>query len=114
MHASIVAMAGDIYGKLGVMYEKTGRKRVVDSAFCRSRHHFLIKCGIDPLFNSNSVQELRLYREATAARQTVEWGMRALQGAFPRSKDRIAFETRGERRLILLLSPYSSTGGLKT
>jgi hypothetical protein len=32
-----------------------------------------------------------------------EWGMRGLQGSFPRLKDRIMYEERGERRLILEL-----------
>jgi len=41
-------------------------------------------------------------RQATSARQASEWGMRALQGSFPRLKDRLLYEDRGERKLILL------------
>ena len=39
--------------------------------------------------------------EATSMRQSTEWGMRALQGSFPRIKDRFAYEERGERRIVL-------------
>ena len=34
-------------------------------------------------------------------RQLAEWGMRGLQGSFPRLKDRIVYVERGERRIIL-------------
>ena len=40
-------------------------------------------------------------RQATSVRQLSEWGMRALQGSFPRLKDRLLYEERGERRIIL-------------
>lgn len=101
MNDSSVSTVGDICNKLEAMFDSTGDKCVVDSAFCRARHPFLIKSSTDPVLNASSVEELRLYREATAARQAAEWRMRAFQAAFPRSKDRLEFETRGERRLIL-------------
>ena len=35
-------------------------------------------------------------------RQASEWGMRSLQGSFPRLKDRFAcYEERGDRKLML-------------
>ena len=34
-------------------------------------------------------------------RQSVEWGMRAIQSSFPRLKDRFTYEENGERKLIL-------------
>ena len=34
-------------------------------------------------------------------RQSAEWGMRALQASFPRLKDRLIYEEKEERRLIL-------------
>ena len=40
-------------------------------------------------------------REATAMRQSSEWGMRALQSSFPRLKDRFIYEETGERKIIL-------------
>ena len=50
--------------------------------------------------------EREIAREATAARQSAEWGMRALQSSFPRLRDRLMYESRGERRLILLSIVY--------
>ena len=54
--------------------------------------------------------------EATSLRQAAEWGMRAIQGAFPRLKDDILYESCSdgadefpsagrERRIILKLMP---------
>ena len=46
-------------------------------------------------------REKRLHNAATSYRQSLEWGMRALQASFPRLKDRFIFEMNGERRRIL-------------
>ena len=42
-----------------------------------------------------------IVRRLPLVRQLSEWGMRGLQGSFPRLKDRIKYEERGERKLIL-------------
>ena len=34
-------------------------------------------------------------------RQTVEWGMRAIQSSFPRLKDTFVYEDTGERRILM-------------
>ncbi len=39
--------------------------------------------------------------QATSLRQSAEWGMRALKSSFPRLRDRMIFETRGDRKVIL-------------
>ena len=52
---------------------------------------------------SHGCEEIVINKEATAMRQSAEWGMRAFQSSFPRIKDRIIFEENGERRLILRL-----------
>ena len=39
--------------------------------------------------------------EATAMRQSAEWGMRSFQASFPRIKDRIVYEETGDMKLIL-------------
>ena len=43
--------------------------------------------------------------QATSLRQSSEWGMRALQGSFPRVRDVLRFvdEENGETRIILCL-----------
>jgi hypothetical protein len=46
-------------------------------------------------------KRVRLNREATAMRQSAEWGMRAIQSSFPRLKDRFIYEELGERKIIL-------------
>ena len=41
-----------------------------------------------------------LGQQAMSCRQAAEWGMRGLQGSFPRLKDRIIYEENGERAII--------------
>ena len=45
-------------------------------------------------------QQVAVFEEATSMRQSAEWGMRAVQSSFPRLKDRLLYETNGERRII--------------
>ena len=61
--------------EIQVLYETNGGKCVMDSAFCARGNDFVW--------------------------QAAEWGMRALQGSFPRLKCRMVYEERGERQLIL-------------
>ena len=53
--------------------------------------------------NGQLRQDERVNNEATAVRQMAEWGMRAFQGSFPRLKEKIRFEERGERKIMLNL-----------
>jgi hypothetical protein len=83
------------------MHELCGGKGVVDAAFSRRRHGFLIKsCQTLPV---NAGRRIILVNDdATSMRQTAEWGMRALQASFPRLKDRFIYEENGERLLMLM------------
>lgn len=101
-HDSLIADWGKVYQKCERMNELYGGKVAVDSAFCARRGNFLIKSSQ----NTNACKkshEYKLQREATSMRQTSEWGMRGMQGSFPRLKDRIKYEEGGERRIILEL-----------
>ena len=63
---------------------------------------FLIKSGKEKL--GESADRRRVRQQATAVRQSVEWGMRAVQGSFPRLKDRFLFlEGSDDRRIFLHL-----------
>ena len=65
--------------------------------------------GIDqsPASLRNDVHEAALtsssYFYEHAVRQLSEWGMRMIQGQFPRVKDKLRFEEWGERKVILRL-----------
>lgn len=102
MHDSVIANWGKVYDKLEVAFDRTGARCVVDSAFSKGYFPFLIKSSQDMPTTSNFGDIIRA-RQATSARQASEWGMRAFQGSFPRLKDRLAYEERGERRIILQL-----------
>ena len=48
-----------------------------------------------------SPNEITIAREATSMRQSAEWGMHAFQASFPHVKDRIPFENKGQRKLMV-------------
>lgn len=101
VHDSNIAIIGNIYNKLEEIYNSTGGKCTVDSAFARTSYPFLIKsCNPQPDMTLN---EIEVAKDATSMRQSSEWGMRAFQASFPRIKDRITIEYRGQRKLMMKL-----------
>ena len=104
VHDSKVAEWGNIYLKLERVYDSVGGRCAVDSAFSLKKNPFLVKSSQqDPAANNAAdfIRGVALNKEATAMRQSAEWGMRALQSSFPRLKDRFIYEEYGERRIIL-------------
>lgn len=107
-HDSSIADWGGLYEKLEQVYNETGLKFVVDSAFTSSSVDFLIKSSQDFLCADAGLEEriavldnIAVKRAATSMRQAAEWGMRAVQASFPRLKDTLPYEENGERRMIL-------------
>ena len=100
MHDSELAAFGRVYDKLHLLYERNGGKCVMDSAFCARGNDFVIK-SIQNYHSAKNADEFMMLTEATSMRQAAEWGMRALQGSFPRLKCRIVYEEKGERQLII-------------
>jgi len=107
-HDSTVADWGSIYDKLSRVYDDTGFKFVIDSAFCTAQFPFLIKSSQDYLTADDNLvtleeqlEDLHIKREATSMRQSAEWGMRAVQASFPRLKDTLPYEEYGERKHIV-------------
>ena len=86
------------------MFNKSFVGGVVDLVFATKNNEYLIQSA-QTLPPTEDASEHLLFLEATAVRQLSEWGMRALQGAFPRIKDRFDYEERGERGIILNLVP---------
>ena len=94
MHDSSVAEAGKVYEKLVDIFDSFGGMCTVDGAFSKGNYPFLIKSSqTDP----HGSEELIINREATSMRQSAEWGMRALQGSFPRLKDKFLYEEGGKK-----------------
>ncbi len=90
-----------MYRKLETAFEQSGGRCLVDSAFSKGEYPFLIKSSPDPVTNAADMGEVAVLQQATSAQQASEWGMRALQGSFPRLKDRFVYEERGERKSVL-------------
>ncbi len=89
----------------------SGAKCCADSAFGNVLRGYLYKSCQDHLGSDAPTRESRKLdlckkREATSARQTVEWGMRMLQTSFPCVKNRFIYEERGERRIYLKMMVF--------
>ncbi len=98
-HDSTMADYG-IYSGIEYIHTISGGKVVVDSAFNTVSAPYLIKSAqTDPM----NEYGLRLNRQATSIRQLSEWGMRMIQGSFPRLKESLCYEEKGDRRVILRL-----------
>ncbi len=103
IHDSTVAVWGGVYDKLEAVFNENGGKCCVDSAFASGPNAFLIRSSED-ITKARNELELVQQLEATSLRQAAEWGMRAIQSAFPRMKETIKYdEDPTERRLILKL-----------
>jgi hypothetical protein len=103
-----MADRGGLYDKLEQVYNETGLKFVIDSAFSSSTVDFLIKSSQDYLAADPGFEErddvldsIAVKQAATSMRQSAEWGMRAVQASFPHLKDTLPCEENGERRMIL-------------
>jgi hypothetical protein len=101
IHDSTLAEWGNIYEVLERTYEKTGGQCCMDSAFASMNSQSIIRSAQDHSTARNP-EELLVFGEATSLRQAAEWGMRAIQGSFPRIKDPLRYEELGGRKLVLM------------
>ena len=54
---------------------------------------------------TDNERNLLIHRQATSARQMEEWGMRAFQASFPRVTEKLRYEDRSERKLLMEVLP---------
>ena len=120
MHDSIVSDYG-VYQKMEEVWEETGGRVVVDSAFNLTGTSFLIKSSQTLKVTDETRELIRINHAATSVRQLAEHGMRMLQGQFPRFKDSIRFDTNDavDRKvsmqlLVLLYNFQTSKIGINT
>jgi hypothetical protein len=105
MQDSTLAEWGGIYEKVESVYTRTGAKCCVDSAFQSHNNDFMVKSS-ENITNTEDCIALLPQQQATSMHQAAEWGMRAIQAAFPWLKDRIMYEESGvERHIFLSLVP---------
>ena len=90
MHDSELASKGSpsMYDKIDMMYEQHGAVCVMDSAFATSNKQSIIKSKKRETITTTAQtpEEYEILVQAVSMRQSSEWGMRALQGAFGRLK----------------------------
>lgn len=102
VHDSTLAEWADVYSVLENVHRRTGAICCLDSAFASSKADFLIMSSED-LSKAKTAADVLVLRQATSLRQAAEWGMRAIQGAFPRVKDKIQFTDDGKERKVSLV-----------
>jgi len=103
VHDSTLAEWGGIYEKLEAIYNQTGGVCCLDSAFQANEADYLIKSSNDE-GNTDSPEQYIVNVQATQLRQAAEWGMYAIQSAFPRLTEALKYEECGkERRVYLML-----------
>ena len=80
----------------------------VDSAFGSIQCTYLIKLSEDDLVSNlhtddDEERKVDIQRKIhiIAMRQAVDWWIRIFQGSFPRLKDRLVFEDRGEVQIAI-------------
>ena len=108
IHDSTMAKMGGIYESVERIYREDGGQVAADSAFSQYRSDAIIRSAPTGRDRSAGAREARMGTirgQATSLRQSSEWGMRALQGSFPRVRDVLRFvdEENGENRIILCL-----------
>ena len=100
VHDSTLSEWGKLYNILNNIHIRTGGKCCMDSAFAAVGNPSVIRSSND-VCNARTVEEALIFKEATSLRQSAEWGMHALQSAFPRITERVRYEESGFRSLIL-------------
>jgi len=102
VHDSTLAEWGGIYNKLEAIYNQTGGICCLDSAFQANEADYLIKSSNDE-GNTDTPEQCVVNVQATQLRQAAEWGMRAIQSAFPRLTEALKYEECGKERQVYLM-----------
>jgi hypothetical protein len=97
MHDSNVARNHGLYFKLMVAFEKHGGECVADTAF--SNLPCILKTSQTP--PRDTIRMRKIWFQKIQIRQSSEWGMRAFQAQFPRTKDRFIYDEAGRRQEII-------------
>ena len=97
---------GDIYDKLEKVYDETGLKFVIDSAFASGTYKFFIKSLQDDLTADEGLLLIEdqianiAVKAATSMRQSAERGMRAVESSSPRLEDTMIYEDDEKRKIM--------------
>jgi hypothetical protein len=92
-----MAKRGSVYDKIDLLFAERGAKIVVDLEFSSEAHQSMFKSWQSNIDNQGYIwQNSQVQRQVTSVQQLSEWGMRGLQASFPRLKDRLMWEEKGE------------------
>ncbi|KAI2492948.1 DDE superfamily endonuclease [Fragilaria crotonensis] len=111
IHDSLVAEWGNVYPKFEKVYDTVSGRCTVDSALSFQQYPFFtnrVSNILSPIVTESFLnKQLQINKEATATRQSAEWGMRAIQSSFPHLKDRFTYEENGELILKMMVLLYN-------
>ena len=91
-----------MYDALDKVHQRFCGKIIADSAF-PGQYPYLARASKTCERGPRNLQEANVEMQLVSARQPAEWGMRALQGSFPRLKARFPYKQRGHRRIVMRL-----------
>jgi DDE superfamily endonuclease len=100
LHDSTLCDWGNIYEKLEDVYKDTNGQCCMDSAFAAVNNPAIVRSSKN-ITHAHSPEEIVIFQQATKLRQAAEWGMRAIQSAFPRMRCTLTYEEQGSRKIIL-------------
>lgn len=101
VHDSTLADWGGTHDKLESVCNANGGICCLDSAFQAIDADYLIKSSNDE-HGADTPEQLCVNVEATKLRQAAEWGMRAMQGSFPRTKETLRHDENPSERQVHL------------
>lgn len=104
VHDSTLAHIGGLYEMLADVHNRVGGKCCMDSAFAARNNPGIIRSSERDRLG-NDEYDVLINRAAISLRQAAEWGMHAIQSAFPRLTNKFQYEENGLRGLILELMP---------
>jgi DDE superfamily endonuclease len=102
IHDSTMCDWGKIYNLLNDTFIRTNGQCCMDSAFALTGNPGIIRSS-EEFTRAQSHKELLVNQEATSLRQYAEWGMGAIQSAFPKMTTKMKYEEMGTRKVILLV-----------
>ena len=96
-HDSTPAHWGSMYSKLQKCWEDRHGKVMMDSVFASNMYEFIIQSSQNVPITEGR-QAMLLGQQAMSCQQAAEWGMRGLQGPFPRLKDLLSMKKMGKEQ----------------
>lgn len=105
MHEYFIAEWGGVYKKLESTFGETGGCVAVKGVFSRGRYPILSNYAAEEK-DLERLEEVETILQVNYINQVSQWGMRGLQGSFPRIKHRFTYEKSVERKNMMWVTVF--------